>query len=1074
MKGPIAYMAENHVAANIVMFVFVIGGLLIGKNIKQEVFPEFEIDMVNVSMVYPGASPEEVEEGIVRPIENALSGIDNVKRMTAMARENVGLVIIEVLEGGNVDEVLSDVKAEVDRITTLPEDAERPVVSKASTRRDVMTLIVHGVASERSLMEHAERVRDDLTAQSDITVVEIVNSRPYEIAIEISEENLRKYNLTLGRVAGIVRQASLDLAGGSIKSEGGEILIRTNEKRYLGVEYDSVAVLTQPNGTRLLLGDIADIRDGFADKDQITQFDGEDAVVLKVYRVGDQTPKGISKSVIQYIEQRNRELPPTIKLAVWDDNSELLVQRLNLLLRNGTLGLVLVLIILSLFLEIRLALWVALGIVVAFIGSLMVLPMFDASINMMSLFAFIIILGVVVDDAIVVGENIYVHYKKGMPLLKAAQVGASEVSVAVIFSGLTTFCAFGPLLFVSGFMGKFMFIIPVIVISVLSISLFESLFVLPAHLASKVNESDAWIFRFIESKRKKFDRFVNWLIDKTYVDTLHWVIKNRYATIAIAIAIQLATIGFIAGGHIKFIFMPEIEADEIIAKLTLEPGTSFEETRQAAEFIQATGKEVLAEMEQDRKGGETDLKHIYTLIGNHASVRGPMGGGDQTATNLAEVHFLMKDAEIRKMHTNDFAQKWRDAVGEIPGTESLTFSYQLMARGSDIDVQMSHNDYNVLLTAIDRLSEELGSYGGVSEVSDSYSEGKQELKLKLKPEAEALGITEMDMAQQVRAAFYGAEALRLQRGKNEVKVLVRYPKEDRQSLAAIEGMRLRTPMGGEVPFSQAAYVDEGRGFSAISRVDRRRVVNVSGKVNKKLTTPDEVLSDLKANVIPQMERDYPGLSFDFEGADRDRRESMGSMGIGFLFALFLIFGQLAVLFRSYLQPIAVMSAIPFGIVGAVVGHLLLGYNLSMISMFGIVALSGVVVNASLMLIVFINRKRDEGVGVREAIMEAGVRRFRPIIMTSLTTFFGLVPMIVETSIQARFLIPMAISLGFGILFSTGITLALVPALYMVIDDLSRFLSGKIKGENGNGEIDSVVERLKSEVQTESAPVENLE
>ncbi len=1036
MKGPIAWMAENHVASNILMLVFLLGGLLIGRNVKQEVFPELAADIVSVSIIYPGASPEEVEEGVVKPIENSISGLDNIKRITATAGENVGTVMLEVLEGGNVDEVLNDVKSEVDRIRTFPEEAEKPVISKVTGRREVLTLVVYGNASERALVEHAERVRDDLIAMPNITQVSVESARPYEISVEISEENLRKYNLTLSQVAGIIRRASLDLAGGSIKTDGGEILIRTSEKRYKGFAYDSVAVFAHPNGSRVLLKDIADVKDEFADVDQIVLFDDVPAVVVKVYRVGDQTPKLVSKTVNEYIKLRNIELPPSVQIAIWEDYSIILNQRLNLLLRNGFLGLMLVLITLSLFLEIRLAMWVALGIFVAFMGSLMFMPMFDASINMISLFAFIIILGVVVDDAIVVGENIFVYYRSGETLQNAAKKGAIEVAPAVVFAGLTTFCAFGPLLFVSGTMGKIMFLIPVIVISVLFVSLVESLFVLPSHLANRFNSSKAFIWTYIESKRAHFDKLIEWLINNTYVNTLKWVMNHRYEALAIALAIQLMTIGFIRGGHIKFIFMPEVEADEVIAKLELEPGSAFEETAVVTEYIQRQGELVITEFDDEQDDGESALKHVYTMIGSQLAGRGPHSEGATFATNIAEVHLRLVDPDERDVSATEVARKWQKAVGEIAGVDKLTFSYELMRMGSDIDIQLSHNDYEMLERATVRLKMELERYAGVKEVTDSYSEGKRELKLQLKPEAASLGVSEFDLASQVRSAFYGAEALRLQRGKNEVKVMVRYPKEDRRSMSTIDNMRIRTVQGGEIPFYQAAYVEEGHAFNIIRRTDRQRVVNVTARVDKKVANSGEVLNDLKEGTLAQMAVDFPGLSFDFEGQSRDQRESMSSMMVGFAFALFLIYALLAVLFGSYLQPVAVMSAIPFGVVGAVIGHILLGYNLSMISMFGIVALSGVVVNSSLMLIVFINRRREKGAPLKEAILQAGKRRFRPIIMTSLTTFFGLTPMILETSMQARFLIPMAISLGFGVLFSTAITLALVPALYMIIEDIN--------------------------------------
>ncbi len=1036
-RGPIAYMASNHVAANILMLVLIVGGFLIGGNIKQEVFPEFEMDMVTVSVVYPGATPSEVEESVVRPIELAISGVEDVKKIRGTAGESVGSVTIEVLEGGDVDMVLQDVKTQVDRIRTFPEEAERPVITKVINRRQVLSLIISGDVPERSLREIAERVRDDLLARENITQVELTAARPYEISIEIDEENLRKYNLTLPQVANIVRRSSLDLAGGTIKDESGEVLIRTTEKRYTGAEFDSVNVFTRPDGRKVLLKHIANVNDGFMEVDQEVMFDGKQAIMLLVYRVGDQTPKGVSNSVHEYLEQARSSFPPSIHFDLYNDRSDALQSRINLLLKNGGLGLALVLIILSLFLEIRLAIFVALGIVISFVGSLMFMPGLDISINMMSLFAFLIILGVVVDDAIVVGENVLVHYRMGKSLRRAAIDGAREMSLAVSFAGMTTIAAFGPLMFVGGFFGKFLGVIPMIVITVLLISLVESLFILPSHLNGWPVTSKAPVWGKLEKRRKPFDKFVHWLIDKTYVDSLKWCTRNRYITVSVAIAVLLMTVGLFAGGFIKFSFMPQIDADEVVVTLEMPPGTPYEETRKQVLEIERTGRALLQEMDAKREDDKSNLEHVFTVVGQTISGRGGghSGGEGAYSSNLAQVRLLLAPPEVRNVRTPVLASMWRERVGEIPGVERLQFRSDLISSGADLEIQLSHTDFPMLLDAAERLKQAMADYAGVEEVEDSHTEGKRELKLRLKPEAATLGITEQDLAMQVRGAFYGSEALRIQRGENEVKVMVRYPEKDRRTLATVDHMRLRTMDGREVAFQDAAYIDEGRGYSTIQRADRRRIVNVTASVDKRTANADEILQSVIANELPRLMADYPGLSFSLEGRSRDQKEAVQGVLQAESFGLFLIFALLAIPFRSFFQPLIVMSAIPFGIVGAIIGHMLLGYNVSLISMWGLVALTGVVVNSSLVMIDFINRSRREGNDVRDAVHEAGKRRFRPIIMTSLTTFFGLTPMILETSIQAKFLIPMAISLGFGVLFSTAITLVLIPTLYLILEDI---------------------------------------
>jgi multidrug efflux pump subunit AcrB len=1039
-------MASNHVASNILMLLLVIGGLVMAGSIKQEVFPEFELDMVTVTVVYPGATPAEVEDGIIEPIEFAISGINNVKQVNAVANESVGIVTVEVIEGEDADLVLQDVKSEVDRITTLPEESEKPVISKAIARHNVIMVLVYGNASERSLYEQAELVRDDLLAYPNITQVALAGARPYEISIEIPEENLRKYNLTLDRVAHIIRGASLDLAGGTIRDEGGDILIRTNEKKYFGAQYDSVTIFTLPSGEEVLLCDIARVNDSFAEVDSEMLFDGKPAIGIQVYRVGDQTPNDLATTVKAYVEEKNAKLPPTIQLATTGDMSEILQSRMDLLVKNGLIGYVLVLIILSLFLEIRLAFWVASGIVISFAGAFLFLPALDISINMISLFGFLIIIGIVVDDAIIVGENIYVHRQRGKKPLTAAIDGAREMAMPVTFAILTSVAAFTPLLFVGGMMGKFMGTVPKIVILVLSLSLIEALFILPAHLSGKLMRSKATIWQRIEAKRSRFDVFVRWLIDKTYAGTLDWAGRNRYATVAIGVAMLLIIIGLFGSGLVKFEFMPEVEADEVVVKLQMPPGTPYQETRAIVSHIQHVGEELIRESDQNRIDGGSNLLHVVSLVGQTSGGGGPHAEEGSFASNIAELRMELDDVETRTIDATGFASQWREAVGEIPGVEALNFSADLMGETADLELQLSHTNFTSLLAAVERLKETLSTYQGIGEVTDSQSEGKRELKLKLRPEAKSLGITETDLAIQVRSAFYGAEALRVQRGQNEVKVMVRYPDEDRRTQATIDQMRLRTAGGMEIPFNLAAYIDDSRGFSSITRTDRRRVVNVSAKVDRRLANASEILEDLGAGELKQLSADYPGLSYSREGRSGDMAESMANLSKAMFFVLLLIFAILAIPFKSFTQPLVVMSAIPFGLVGAVIGHMIMGYHISMISLMGFVALAGVVVNDSLVMIDFINRSRAEGKSMREAVMVSGKRRFRPIILTSLTTFFGLMPMIMETSLQARFLIPMAIGLGFGVLFATGITLLLIPSLYLIHEDIMRLFSGAGEGE----------------------------
>lgn len=1034
MKGPIQWMANNHVAANLLMLAFVVGGLVLGVAIKQEVFPEIELDKVQVSVAYPGASPEEVEEGIILKIEENISGVDSIKEIKALALEGVGMVTATIDSGADADQVLQEIKSEVDRITTFPEDAEKPVTAKLVNRHEVVSLVVYGRASERALREWAEAMRDDLLAMEEITQAELSGVRPYEISIEVSEENLRRYGLTLEQVAQAVRRASLDLPGGAIKAKGGEILVRTKERRYLGPEYEGIIIRAAEDGSVVRLGDLAAVRDTFEETDTYATFDGMPAAMVRVYRLGKQKPLVIADVVRRYAEGKKADLPETVQVAVWNDNSEVLQSRIRLLLKNALLGLVLVLVTLSLFLQIRLALWVMLGIPISFLGALFLMPGLDVSINMVSLFAFIMALGIVVDDAVVVGENVYEHRQRGKSYLQAAVSGTQEVGLPVVFSVLTTVVAFVPLIFVEGVLGKFIRVIPLVVISILLVSLVESLFVLPAHLGlgKPFSPPDRGPARWLDRVRLWLAGCLERLIRGPYRWQLGWCLRFRFITLALAVAMLLITVGVVRGGLVKFRFMPEVDGDLILVNLEMPRGTLVEETGRIERLIVAAGKEVAADLDAGRENGSV-LRHIYSVVGSTMEGGGPVGSSADSGAHLANVAMLLTASEVRGVEAVEVSRRWREKLGEIPGVEALTFTSNLMRMGANIDVQLAHDNIGMLAPAVARLKERLAQYPGVTDIADNYPLGKREVKIGLTEEARTLGVSEEELARQVRGAFYGAEALRLQRGRNEVKVMVRYPEPERRSLADLESMRIRLPSGGELPLPRAATLDMGRGYSEINRMDRKRVINVTATVDSRQANAEEILGDLRQTVLGQIGRDYPGMTYSLEGEEKERRESMASMLRGFVLALFGIYALLAIPFRSYSQPLLIMAAIPFGIVGAVFGHLLLGFNLSMLSLFGMVALSGVVINNSLLLIDYINRHRNEGKELGESVLEAGQRRFRPILLTSLTTFFGLMPMIFETSVQAQFLIPMAISLGFGVLFATGVTLLLVPTLYVALE-----------------------------------------
>jgi len=1025
-NNPISYMAKNHVAANLLMLLLIIGGIFTAINIKQEVFPEIELDMVRVSVAYSGAGPEEVEEGILLKIEEALSSLDGVKKIESTANEGSGSVVVTALDGADIDQLLAEVKSEVDRLSGFPEDAEEPIISKISRKRSVLTISLYGNIPLLSLRDYAEEVRDELLKYDDITQVEMSATADYEIGIEIPEVILKKYGLKLTDVASIIQANSIDVPAGSVKEESGEILLRTKSKKYKGSDYKDIVIISDTDGTKVKLGDIAVIKDGFKETDLNALYNGKHTINLEVYRVGEQKPIDIANEVKKYVAEKNITLPENVKLQVWHDRSEILKDRMKLLMKNAYFGLVLVLIVLAVFLQFRLAFWTAMGIPISFLGAFLFMPHLDVSVNMISLFAFIMALGIVVDDAIIVGENIYYHRKLGKSPIEAAYDGTVEVLGAVTFSVLTTMAAFAPMIFVEGRMGKFIWVVPAVVISVLAVSLLEAFFILPAHMSRVPKPKDG-------GRRARFNQKIDDFIHGPYKRFVAFCVHYRYIVIAMSVVTLFLTVATVKSGMIKFRFFPAVESDSIVVSLRMPVGTPVEITQKYVDVINKKGDALIKEYDSKRKSG-TIFRNRFTVVGS--SYRG--GSASSSNGYMADIVMYLQPAEIRKISSIKFLTDWRKSVGNMPGAESLTFTSRMMDFGDAIDIQLSHKSFDVLNEASSRLKASLANYNGVTDIEDSYSSRKQEIRFNLTPLGKSLGLTENELARQVRAAFYGIEALSFQKGRNETDVTVRYPKEDRYNITSLRNLMIRTG-SQEVPFSMVATAKYGLGFSTIHRTEGRRTVNVTADVSDG-TNPEEVIKDVIQKVVPQLQADYPGLEWALEGESEEQKDSMQSLAMGFLFAILVIYALLAIPFRSYIMPFIVMSAIPFGVVGAVIGHIIMGYDLSMLSMFGTVALSGVVINDALVLLTFVQKRQEEqNQDALTAVIEASARRFRPIILTSLTTFFGLMPMIFETSRQAKFLIPMAISLGFGILVATVITLFLVPSIYMMMRDIKHFV-----------------------------------
>ena len=1028
-KGLIAWFARNSVAANLLMWLLVVGGLFGAFSIQKQVFPNFEIDVINVRVPYLGAAPQEVEEGVLLKIEESIKDLEGIKQLNSTAVEGMGTVSIQVEEDYDVQSLLDEVKVQVDAIPSFPADTEKPVIYRQKIQQDVIWLSVYGDASERELKEFAKDLRDDIANLPGISSVQVVGARDYEISVELSEVDLQKYNLTFADVVARLSQTSVDLPGGSIRTENGDILLRTKGQAYTGWDFSQIVLVTNGNGTRVTLGDVAYINDGFIENNQYALFDDKPAVSLRVRAVGDQNALEISEQVNTYIESQKSEFPAHITADTWGDSSFYLADRLNMMLENMFFGALLVFLVLSLFLKIKLAFWVIVGLPVCFLGTLLVMPldMVGVSINMLSLFAFILVLGIVVDDAIIMGESAYSEIDKKGHSAENVIAGVKKVAMPATFGVLTTIAAFSPMLMVSGPFGIIWKTIGMVVIVCLIFSLIESKLILPAHLVHmKLKPYDPEKANRFQKFRDFFSEGIKTFINNKYAPFLATAVRNRYTTVAVFMAMLILTVGLFGGGIVRFVFFPNIPSDFMIASFELEPGSSLEQR----DNVLTTLREAMHRMDDKvaEESGENVIKHAIAFD------NGNLGG---------EIFAELTKGETRTLTDFEIQDMWRQELPEIPGVKSFNISSPgAPGGGSDLSFEFSSSDIKALRSISDELKEALDKYEGVTDINDTFSGGSEEIQLALKPQADALGISLRDLGQQVRFGFYGAEVQRIQRDDEEIKVMVRYPKTERSSIEHLENMRIRAPNGQEIPFEQVATFTVGQGFDSIIRVDGKRSVTVTGAVDKALLDPSEVTNDVIENLMPDLLARYPKVDFQLQGNSKEQADAMISLMQGLLFALFAIYTLLAIPLKSYSQPFIIMSVIPFGIVGAIVGHLVLGMAVSVLSICGIIALSGVVVNDSLIMVDFVNRARKEGMSLMDAAISAGTQRFRAIILTSLTTFMGLMPIVFERSLQAQVVIPMAISLAFGILFATVITLLLVPALYLILNDLKSVFKGR--------------------------------
>jgi multidrug efflux pump subunit AcrB len=1002
----------------------------LSQKIPLEVFPSIEPRWINVTVAVPGTLPQDIETSVSIKLEEAVFDLEGIEELSSRSQEGSATLTVQVDDSYNPRDLLADVKNRIDSINNLPTDAERPIVSLAKLQREVISVAVSGDLSEQEIRQEAERVQDELLQIPGITQVELDDVRDYEFSIEVSESTLQRYGLSLAQIAERIQQSSLDVSAGTLKRRGGDLLIRAMGQAYSTSDFGDIIIESTTDGRLLKLKDIARIKDGFVESQTLSRFNGERVALVEIYRVGDQSAIEVSDKVRAYLEETKDKLPQGLSLTPWRDWSKIVKKRLQTLTNNAIQGGILVMLLLTLFLRPAIAFWVVIGIPVSFMGALIFMPFFGATINIISLFGFIVILGIVVDDAIVTGENIYSHLRRSDNGVEAVINGTKEVAVPVTFGILTTVAAFLPIAFIEGVRGQLFAAIPVVVIPILLFSLIESKLVLPAHLKHlKLNHlKDDHERSRIEVWQERFaDSFENMVLHY-YRPALGYVLQYRYAFLTFFISLIVVIWVLLSSGWMKFIFFPKVQSEVARAVLSMPVGTPFSDTDRHIQHILSVAQG-LQEKYVDEGSGQPIIQNILATSGS---------SGRSNASHYGRVIFDITPPEDRvsTLTSRELVNEWRRGVGQIPGAESLTYRAEIGRVSDPIDIQFRGQNFEQLARIVELTKQKLAEYPTIFDIEDSYSDGKEALQLELRREAYALGLSRAQILRQVREAFYGLEVQRIQRGRDDVKVMLRYPMSDRQSIRSLEQFLVTTAEGTKVPLSQLVSFNPELSPNSIYRIDRYRTISVRADIDKENTNMLVLQREIR-EFIDQNIAQFPRLSYTMEGEAKEQRQSFGSLGYGLVFVAFVIYSLLAIPFKSYLQPFIVMTVIPFGAIGAIGGHWLMGMDLTLISLLGMLALIGIVVNDSLVLVDFINKRRARGGALLETVSVAASARFRPVILTSLTTFLGLMPLLFEKSTQAQFLIPMAVSLGFGILFATAITLLLVPVNYLVIEDIKK-------------------------------------
>jgi multidrug efflux pump subunit AcrB len=1036
MKPIIAWFVDNRVAANLLMWILVVGGLVSLPKILVEEFPSIDPRMVRVDIPYPGASPEEVEQGVCKRVEEVIDGITGIKKINTSAYEGHCGISIELENHANATKVSSDIEGKVNSITSFPKETEKPIVAEVTIEATVMQIALAGDISDRAMKELGESIRDDLTQMDSVSLVALKFVKPYEISVEVSEQTLRQYQLSITTVADAIRRFSIDIPGGTIKTADGEVTLRTLGQGYIAEDFEDIVVLARADGSNVTLGEIATIRDSFREQDLDLRMNGQKAIIIRVSRHGSENLLQIGEEVKAYLAAKQSSLPAGVSLKIWKDESQDLIDRLDVLARNASGGLFLVLIILALFLKPRLAFWVSVGLPIALMGTLLLFPVFNISINSITIMAFILVLGILVDDAIVVGERIHAHELRGYKLRDAAVLGTQEITTPVIFGVLTTMAAFMPLLMMTSGMASFFQTIGATAMVALFFSVVESQLILPAHLAHRHHKASDKPSRWEHFQEGIASRLRHFATDR-YRPALQRVLAWRYLTVTVAVSVIILTASLFISGRMVFQFFPSVEDDRIYASLTMPAGTPMAVTEDALNQMLAAAETLREEIDSGNAADQpSNIVRIMRAIGNRVQ-RGSMGGDSNSpSAHIGEIVIELRPFKARTtdMLPTEIARRWRELTGPIVDAVAVQYTADFFSAGDPIAIRLRGDDTEELRAATAVLKEALSHFDGVADINDSFRSGKQEVQFALREEAKALGFSTASLGEQIRQAFYGDEAQRVQRGKEDVRVMVRYPEVERQSLNDLENMHVRTPEGDLVPFGNVADMKMGFGFASIKRLDGERVITVTADVDRSVIEPEKILAALDATVRPELATQFPGVEYSLGGEAEESFGSMNDLKNFALLALLIIYALLAIPLHSYTQPLVIMAVIPFGAVGAVLGHIIVQKDLVFFSLLGIVALSGVVVNASLVMVDYINKQRAKGEPLMDAITNAGVERFRPIVLTSATTFFGLIPLIMNHNPTTMIFTPMAVSLAFGVLFATSITLFLVPSLYLILND----------------------------------------